>query len=220
MLKSLLNSIYREFLNLIYNEKCLICSCAKTQNLLCKNCSKGVHYLSSFPQRFYKEIPIFCATLYKDSIKILIQKLKFLHKKHCSKALAEILFNYFEKLNLNKDYIIVYPPSNLDKIAYRGYNHTYLIAKEFSKLSNLNINTKLIKKIKHTKPQYKAKNRHKNIEGSFEINKKELALLKNKNILLIDDITTSGATLEEIINCFLKENFKNITCLVLSKAGC
>ena len=81
MLKSLLNSIYREFLNLIYNEKCLICSCAKTQNLLCKNCSKGVHYLSSFPQRFYKEIPIYSMAKYNKTIKTLIHLLKFKHNK-------------------------------------------------------------------------------------------------------------------------------------------
>ena len=93
-----------------------------------------------------------------------------------------------------------------------------VITKEFCKLSNLDYKKDLIKKIKPTKPQYKAKNRHKNIENSFDINKKLIEKYKNKNILLIDDITTSGATLEEIINCLLNYGFKNITCLTISKA--
>lgn len=216
MLMGLINN----FLDLIYNQKCIVCNCSKADNLLCKNCLKDVYYLSSFTQRFYKDIPIFCATNYKGTIKTLIQKLKFSHKKKASIPLAEILFNYFQKLNLKNDYIIIYPPSNYLKSAFRGYNHMNLIAKNFSKLTNFEINTKLIRKIKQTKPQYKAKNRHNNIKGSFTINKKYINQLKNKNILLIDDITTSGATLEEIINCLLESNIKNITCLIISKAGC
>lgn len=216
MFKSLFNS----FLNLIYNQKCLICNCSKVDNLLCKTCSKDVYYLSSFTQRIYKEIPIFCATNYKGTVKTLIQKLKFSHKKSASIPLAQILFNYFQKLDLKDNYIITYPPSNNLKSAIRGYNHMFLITKEFSKLTGFEINNKLVKKIKSTKPQYKAKNRHLNIKGSFIINKNEIKNLKDKKLLLIDDITTSGATLEEIINCLLETNFKNITCLTISKAGC
>jgi len=216
MLKGLFNS----FSNLIYNQKCLICGCAKVDNLLCKSCLKDVYYLSSFAQRFYKKIPIYCATSYKNTTKFLIQKLKFSHKKKAAIPLAEILYNYFLKLNLLDNYIIIYPPSNQLKSAIRGYNHMFLIAKEFSKLTNFEINNDLIKKIKFTKPQYQAKNRHLNIKNSFKINEKYIEQLKNKKLLLIDDITTSGATLEEIINCLLKVGLNNITCLVISKAGC
>lgn len=95
-----------------------------------------------------------------------------------------------------------------------------LIAKEFSKLTNFKINNKLIKKIKSTKPQYQAKNRHLNIKNSFAINEKYINKLKDKNILLIDDITTSGATLEELINVLLDSKINKITCLVIAKAGC
>lgn len=212
--------LFNRFLNLIYNQKCLVCNCAKTDNFLCKNCLKDVYYLSCFTQRYYKKIPIFCAANYAGSVKILIQKLKFSHIKHASIPLSEILFKYFKQLNLNDDYIIVYPPSNYIKNTIRGYNHMELIAKKFSDLSGLKINKNLIKKVKPTKPQYKAKNRRLNIKNSFEINKKYINELKDKNLLLIDDITTSGATLEEIINILLKANLNNITCLTISKAGC
>lgn len=216
MIKNLLSN----FLNLIYNQKCLVCACSKVDNLLCKSCLKNVYYLSSFAQRFYKEIPIFCATSYSKTTKILIQKLKFSHKKKASIPLAQILFNYFQKTNLKENYIIIYPPSNGIKSAIRGYNHMNLIAKEFSKLTNFEIKKDLIKKTKPTKPQYQAKNRHLNIKDSFSIDKKYINQLKDKNILLIDDITTSGATLEEIINILLEAGFNKIICLTISKAGC
>ena len=216
----MIKNLFGIFLNLIYNQKCLICSCSKVDNLLCKNCLKDVYYLSTFAQRFYKEIPIFCATSYKETTKTLIQKLKFSHKKKASIALSQILFAYFKQLNLKEDYIIIYPPTNSIKSAIRGYNHMYLIANVFSKLTNFEINKDLIKKIKSTKPQYQAKNRHLNIKNSFSINKKYIDYLKDKNILLIDDITTSGATLEEIINVLLDSGINKITCLTISKAGC
>ena len=202
---------------MIYKKKCLICGCSKTDDLLCKTCLKDVQFLSCFAHKIYEKIPIYSATIYDKNIKSLIQMLKFKHKKSASKPLTNILFNYYKKINLKDDFIIIYPPSFFIKSAQRGYNHMFLIAKEFSKLTGFKVNNKIIIKIKPTKPQYKAKDRRKNIKGSFKINQKELSKLKDKKLLLIDDITTSGATLEEIINCFLKLNFNNITCLTISK---
>ncbi len=216
-LKNTIQYIYNNFLDMIYKKKCLICGCSKTDDLLCKTCLKDVQFLSCFAHKIYEKIPIYSATIYDKNIKSLIQMLKFKHKKSASKPLTNILFSYFKKLNLKDDFIIIYPPSFFIKSAQRGYNHMFLIAKEFSKLTGFKVNNKIIIKIKPTKPQYKAKDRRKNIKGSFKINQKELSKLKDKKLLLIDDITTSGATLEEIINCFLKLNFDNITCLTISK---
>ena len=216
-LRKIIPDLYDNFLNMIYKKKCLICGCSKTDDLLCKTCLKDVQFLSYFAHKFYNRIPIYSAAIYDKNIKTLIQMLKFKHKKSASKPLSDILFSYFKKLNLKDDFIIVYPPSYFIKSAERGYNHMFLIAKHFSKLTGFEINKNLIKKIKPTKPQYKAKDRRKNIKGSFRINQKELLKLKDKKLLLIDDITTSGATLEEIINCFLELNFNNIICLTISK---
>ena len=216
----MLKSLFNNFLDLIYNQKCLICACAKTDDFVCKTCLKDVHYFNSFPQKIYKGISIFCCSNYSGTIKKLIQLLKFSHKKSAAIPLAKILFNYSQRLNLKDDYIITFPTSFYLKTAFRGYNHIFLIAKEFSKYTNFDLKKDIIKKIKPTKPQYKAKNRHTNIKGSFKINEKYIPYLKDKNILLIDDITTSGATLEELINCFLEVGINNITCLIISKAGC
>ncbi len=205
------------FLNLIYKQNCLICNCAKVDNFLCKTCLKDVHNLSSFAHRVYKNIPIYSAYIYSGSIKKLIQLLKFSHKKQASKVLSQLLFDYFKKLDLNKDFIIIYPNTYFIKSFSRGYNYMYLLALEFSKLTGFKVEKNLIKKIKYTKPQYLAKNRHKNIEGSFKINKKTAQKYKDKNILIIDDITTSGATLEEIINCCLDNNLNSLICLTISK---
>jgi len=211
-------------LNLIYNKKCLICGCGKDNILLCKNCLKDVENLSGFAHRISDGVLIYSATNYNKNIKKLIHKLKFQHRKNTAIVLAEILFKYFQKTDLYnnsylKDFIIIYPDTFYLKKLYRGYNHAYLIAKQFSKLSGLKIEKDVILKTKFTKPQFKSRNKRKNILNSFKINPKKINNIKDKSILLIDDITTSGATLDEIIKCLKALQIQNITCLTVAKAG-
>ncbi len=213
-----LSKFYFEFLNLIYNQKCLICNCGKDNVLLCKTCAKDVEYLSCFAHRIYKKIPIYSAGIYDGIIKKLIHKLKFQHKKIAAKVLAQILFNYFKKCDFKNEFIICYPQGFYLRNSKRGYNQVELIVKEFSKLSKIKYIDNLILKTKYTKPQYKAKNKQKNIKDSFKINEKYLEKINNKTLLIIDDITTSGATLNEIINMFFKKNINDIICLTVAKS--
>lgn len=217
-IKEKTKNIFNLFLDLIYKQNCIICNCSKVDNYLCKTCAKDVEYLSGFAHKIYKEIPIYSMAKYSKTIKSLIHLLKFKHNKNSAIVLSNLLFNYYKKIDFNKNFIIIYPPSFSLKTFFRGYNHMFLIVKHFSNLTNLSFENNLIKKIKPTKPQYKAKNREKNIKGSFELNKKLINKYKNENILLIDDITTSGATLCEIINLLKENNLNNITCLTISKA--
>ncbi len=216
--KNVLVSSFEKFLDLIYNKKCLICSCSKTDEYLCKNCAKTIEYLNTFPHKIYNDVEIYSAFIYKDIIKKLICLLKFKHKKSASIILSRLLYNYFLKLDIkNHNFVIVFPPSYFLKSACRGYEHLYLIAKQFSNLSGYSLERNLIKKIKYTPAQYKAKNRFKNIKDSFKVNKKLVEKYKDKNILLIDDIITSGATIAEITDKLKEAGIKNIFCLTVSK---
>ncbi len=203
-------------LNLIYNQKCVICSCSKTDELLCKTCAKQINYLSGFPHRIYKGIKIYSCFNYSGIIKKLIQLLKFSHHKNCAKVLARLVFNYIQKIELDNS-IIIYPPSFFLKSASRGYNHMGLIAKELKKLTGYKVLDSLIKKTKYTKPQYSAKNRKKNIKGSFEVDNIIADKIKGQKVLLLDDITTSGATIEELIDCLLDKGVKDIVVVTISK---
>ena len=90
-----------------------------------------------------------------------------------------------------------------------------LVADEFCKMSGFVKNTDLIKRIKQTKPQYKLSKiqRMDNLNGAFEVYKEKSRQLP---ILLIDDICTSGATFESIIEEFHKNEITDITCFATS----
>ena len=87
-----------------------------------------------------------------------------------------------------------------------------LVCEEFSKLSGFDCNFGLIKRKKDTKPQYKLNKaqRMMNLSKAFEVNFDKL--IKDKKILIIDDICTTGSTFEEMINEFNKVGIYDITC--------
>jgi len=225
-------------LSLIYKEKCVICkkeirknsSCLKTDKILCKNCLKTVEILSGFPHTKFNGVEIYSTSFYEGTMKDLILKLKFNHKKDIAKVLAYFLFKYFYKLKAYKkecgdfsflENIVAVPvPTNKSNIKRRGYNNVYEIVREFAALSKVSYSKNILLKIKNTKPQYKLgpKKRAENVSGSFSINLKEYKRFKGKTVLIIDDIYTTGATLNEVIKTFKKEEVNNIFCITLSKA--
>ena len=209
---------FSNIIDLIYKQRCLGCGCSKTGEILCKTCEKELKFSIVYAQNIYEEIEIFSALKYEGIVKKLIQQFKFNHRKSISKILAALLYEYFLKIGRTNNTIIIPVPSHKQRILKRGYCHTNLICQEFSRLSNIKIETKILKKIKNTKPQYKLsiEKRRKNLKGSFALN---LENYNGENILLIDDIFTTGATLEEIINTFKKENINNLTVLTVCKTS-
>ena len=87
-----------------------------------------------------------------------------------------------------------------------------LVANEFAKFSGYEVNFDLIKRVKDTKPQYKLNKAQRmlNLSHAFEVNQENL--IKDKKILIIDDICTTGSTFEEMIKEFNNVGIYDITC--------
>ena len=101
----------------------------------------------------------------------------------------------------------------------RGYNQSQLIAEIISNILQIKIESKILYKTKNIVPQstLNKKDRKENIKGAFKI--KHIEKIKNKKILIIDDIYTTGNTLNECAKMFIKEGIKkeNIGVLTLAK---
>ena len=217
-----LNIIFERFADLIYKQKCVVCGCSKTNEILCKNCLKNVQKLSPFAQRKVEGVNIFCACKYEGVVKKLITNFKFNGRKNAANPCAKILYEYFKEviksndLDLNpQNALLICIPSHRLRVLKRGYCHTELILKEFSNLSKIPYDLKIIKKVKNTLPQYKvrADKRAKNVRGAFKITPNRAC---GKTLILIDDITTTGATLFEAVLCLKKQKYDNIICFTLA----
>jgi ComF family protein len=93
------------------------------------------------------------------------------------------------------DFIIPVPLHRLKK-AQRGYNQSEFIAKEISKLLDVKLKTNLIKRVKYTETQTSMNliERRENMKDAFV--QKNNADIKNRRIIILDDVTTTGATIE------------------------
>lgn len=140
---------------------------------------------------------------YEEPIRGLISALKYNGKRYLSEVFAEYLSNVYYSTFFNSD-VIVYPPMSKERIAERGYNHARLIAHELSRLIGVPVCDNVFEKIKETARQatLDAKERRENLKGSFRVIDK--TPVTNKRVLIVDDVMTTGATVETLSQLLIK----------------
>lgn len=182
--------------NLIFYNICHICE-KKSESLICINCENKFEPLSY--KRNLKDLTIFSWGAYRKTLRLAILKLKN-GDKELALPFSNILANYWLKICDSLDFsnpLIIPVPSHKKRVLKRGFCQTTLIATEFAKITNLKIHTGLISRIKNTKPMNDLSDlneREINIKDAFFIEKS----FNTKNVLLVDDILTSGTTLSEM----------------------
>lgn len=142
--------------------------------------------------------------VYNDSIIPLIHKFKFGNGKYLTEPIAFYMYNKLKTLNWNIDYI-TYVPMFPKREKIRGYNQAKELAEEVGKLANIPVKN-IFKKVKDTHEQARlnSKNRRLNLKGAFKVIDHDI---KDKNILIIDDIFTTGATTNELAH-LIKDKVK------------
>ena len=152
--------------------------------------------------------------VYKDTIATLIQRFKYNGAKYIADYFAKEISNVYFKYYFATDYITFVP---MTKRAYkkRGYNQGELIADSLSKIINVPIFYD-IEKVKNTIRQAKLgrTDRLKNLENSFKIIDKKT--IKGKSITIIDDVTTTGSTIETLAKALVKAGAKEIKYITIA----
>jgi 16S rRNA (adenine1518-N6/adenine1519-N6)-dimethyltransferase len=139
-------------------------------------------------------------------------------KKYPNGRIAEILAQAFGDMVKNRpedpaSWVLIPIPISKQRFRERGYNQAELLAQSLAKTFHLKMSSKILIKAKHTAKQGTAKtkgDRTYNIIGSFEVLKKHVSFLHNKNVILIDDVTTTGSTLIEARETLLHVGAKKV----------
>lgn len=155
---------------------------------------------------------------YQGIIRDLIIDYKFNEKSYLYKLFVNFLIKNEKFFQILKSYDTIIPvPISKKRKKQRGYNQSSLIAKELAKKLNIDYKNKSLIKTKNITEQSKLnkEEREKNIQGVYELY--NLKKLKDKNILLIDDIYTTGSTVRECGKILKQANPKKIGILTLAK---
>ncbi len=143
------------------------------------------------------------------TLQYVIHALKYQKKFKLGIYLGEILGEGIKTHDWLIDLIVPVPIHHLKK-AERGYNQSDYIVKGLSKSLKIPYSTKMIKRTRHTESQtkLKMKARAQNVADAFDVrNPKKLS---GKNILIVDDIITTGATIQECGRALVKGGAKTV----------
>ena len=183
-------------------KSCKKCGCETTSDycIRCKNSTLN----------FDKNIAV-CE--YNDFVKNIIYRYKC-GDKYLYKFIAKLMTEKIQAEKIDFD-IICFVPITKKVYKYREYNQSKLLAEYISKKFNIPLCYDLIK-TKETLFQKNcpAKKRAENIKNAFKVINKEN--IQGKNVLLIDDVTTTGSTLSECTSVLKRNKAKSVTCCTFS----
>ena len=192
-----------------YENKCIICGVEGFLGI-CSKCRSDI-------KRVNQQEEIMAYGYYGGVLKKLILNLKYHKSFIAGKVLADLLCQIIIEKELSIDFIC-YVPISKASLKKRGFNQCSVLAKNISSILDIPVIDCLVK-VKETKEQklLGKEERMKNILDAFEIKNKEK--LFKKNILLIDDVYTTGATINECKKNIEKCNINKIYLLTIAKSN-
>lgn len=214
--------IKKSIVDIIYDEDedvCLNCGKLISSTFLCMQCRN----LIIIPKEKYNitrdniTIEIYSSAYYSSVIKNLIISLKYKNNFLCGEFLNILMTECIDNWSIKNIDIITYVPMSIKDINKRGFNQSKYLAILLGNSLNIKVKDLLNKTVQGTKQKtLNEEERWENAKNSYEFSKK--FNIKDKNILLVDDVMTTGAT---VFYCSLKlinEGAKRVTVLTVAKS--
>jgi ComF family protein len=202
------------------------------EEVLCMGCAMqmpetGFHLMSGneAAQRLAGRVPFIHAVAFAHFtddglLQHLMHGLKYQHKKEIGTYLGKLLGQRLLETGWCLEIDLIIPvPLHPKKEAARGYNQSMAIAEGIAQLTGWQVSGDILLRARETESQVKKwrDERVKNMEGAFII--KNAYALKNKHILLCDDVLTTGATLEACALALMKEETIKISIATIGIAA-
>jgi len=223
---------------LFFNLKltCNACGIENKEGLFCKDCKDKLPYNNVFCERCGRstinkeKACMSCqgqelhfekarsAFKYLEPISVMIQRLKYRGKRYYSRIFSIILAYYLLTDFADTDVLINVPMHKKDKFI-RGYNQTEYLARELSKITGVNYKNNVFKKEIRTPRQatLNKEERKKNLKNAYKILDKNA--IKGKVVTIVDDIITTGSTVETLAEKLKKAKAKKVYVLTIASVG-
>ena len=214
--------------DLLFPKFCL--SCQREGNYLCEDCQSTLGVLNTH-QKHQTHSPAgglkdlyFAIDYQQPLIKNLIKLFKYQpFVKELGKPLTSLIITHFQLIEKSTadfvNFILVPVPLERKKLKWRGFNQAEEIGKELAKFFGISLLNNVLAKIKETPAQVELseEERKENIRNAFSI--KNGGQILGKKILLVDDVYTTGATMEECARVLKKAGAKEVIGIVIARAA-
>jgi ComF family protein len=224
---------FKHFLDIIYPRACEACGEALLggENLICMNClidlprtNSHIQQLDNISNRFWGKIPVadtltFLKFSKKGKVQKLLHELKYRNKPEVGKYLGNIYGIDLKIVGFDKKVdLLISVPLHPSKLIQRGYNQSDCIAQGLSEALNVPFEPNAVQKRMFTESQTKKSRieRFQNVENIFEVI--EYEKIKNKRIAIVDDVLTTGSTLESLGITLLNAEAKEISIITIAAA--
>jgi ComF family protein len=148
-----------------------------------------------------------------------IHRFKYQGASRLAKPLGTFLAEYEDsEFPFSEFELILSVPLHPRRLRQRGFNQSLLLARCVSRAHSIPLDFASLQRTRHTEPQTQLSGpeRQKNIRGAFEV--RRAGAIAEKHILLIDDVFTTGSTVQECAKVLLKAGAKQVDVLTLAKA--
>lgn len=226
-------NILSDFVNLFYPDICLACGdkLLKNESVICTKCIYNLpktnfhlEKINPVSQLFWGRVNIENATSYYfyhkgSKFQKLIHRLKYSGNKEVGFELGKHFGSVLITSELYKNIDAIIPvPLHPKREKKRGYNQSYWIALGINEIFKVEIDTKTLYRSIATETQTKKSRfeRWENVDSIFKT--RDNTTLKNKHVLLVDDVLTTGATLEACANSILETENAKVSIATLAVA--
>lgn len=154
---------------------------------------------------------------YQGTVRDALLRFKFAGALHTASALSLILTEAFRRHFESGDFDLIVPvPIHRTRLIHRGFNQVVELGKRLSRDTGIALDRASFQKVKDTVPQVGLTRaaRVKNLRGSFGVRRPDR--IRGRNILLVDDVTTTGSTIAEASKTIMRAGASRVDVLVLS----
>ncbi|MBE9221514.1 ComF family protein [Cyanobacterium stanieri LEGE 03274] len=204
----------KSFLSFLFKSSCVLCE-RKTNDIICEYCHNQIISceITNPLINTNKDYALFIWARYENYIKRAIFTFKYDNKVELGEVFGQFLARAWvdNKLRKKGKKITVVPiPLHRKKLEERGFNQAELVAKSFCEITGYNFLPNLLIRVKNTDAMFNlgTLERESNISQAFTIGKDYSRFNRQHSVIILDDIYTTGATVEEAIRVLKTLNIK------------
>ena len=215
-------------LNILFPPRCTYCN--REGDFLCVSCLSKLKIKALRGNMCYtkkeKEFEYLDGVIYgvdyaeNPQIKSAVKQFKYRFTQDLADVFGELMAQKLSELNMNKNRtnVLIPVPLHKKRLNYRGFNQAELLAESASKKANRTNVLNCLSRVRHTDQQAKLSKteRHKNLNNAFCVN--DLNIDKESVYFVVDDVCTTGATLENCAKILKEQGIEKVYGLVIARA--